>query len=316
MNNGNTVDKMKKISASALSVCFVATVLIIALIAQFSSLAWFSSNKRVSAEGMQVEVLYTDICETINYYRGTETALEIVGEDRYNRYYFSYDPAALAFKVGNATTPERDSFATPIPMLEYSDLSGSCQILIEIKLKNPGTYKIGISTETEEYLGNMLLEAIAAFETEGAEKIMIPPTGLPLSSVVHFAILDSAANDAAGVQDDTEKKMISLSDKEIAPIDETFVHFTETDQGITSSYATPFHDHADNKQTVEVGEDKLLYVYVDYYLAAVEDIIEKTLLYVEGALENDPTYNDIIIGLTNLMFSADFTFTIEEASES
>ena len=35
---------------------------------------------------------------------------------------------------------------------------------------------------------------------------------------------------------------------------------------------------------------------------------------IDGALEEDPNYNDIVIGLTNLLFSADFTFTIAEVT--
>ena len=306
MNNGNTVDKMKKISASALSVCFVATVLIIALIAQFSSLAWFSSNERVSAGGMTVEVLYSDICESVNYYRGTETRLEISGEERYNRYVFSYDESALAFKVNSSdSAPERDSFATPIAMLEYSDLSGSCQMLIELTLKKSGTYHIGISTETEEYLGNIFAEATAN------GNFTVEPTGLPLSSVVHFAILHSISDIDSGVVADTEEKTLSLSDMDIASIEETFIHFDGEGNG---TFVDVFHDHPNNLQEVVVGEDRKLYIFVDYYLEAVQDVMEKTMLYVDGALEEDPNYNDIVIGLTNLLFSADFTFTIAEVT--
>ena len=132
---------------------FISFVLLIAIIGFLllnQSLAWFSLNNQISAGGMKVEVLYSDICESINYYRGTEMQLEGEGDDLYNRYYFSYDPAALDFKkLDTDTAPERDAFTTPIQMLEYSDLTGSCQILMELKMKNPGTYKIGVSTETE-----------------------------------------------------------------------------------------------------------------------------------------------------------------------
>ena len=300
MNGDNGTRKMRAISSAAVSVALVTTVLIIALIAQFSSLAWFSSNERVTADGMSVQVLYEEICETVNYYRGTETRLEIEGEDRFNRYYFSYAESALDFKVNDTdTAPERNSFATPVSMLEYSDLSGSCQMLIELQLKNPGTYKIGVEIDTHDYLGNILSSALEN------KDFSISPMGLPLSSVVHFAVLES-------VDVDTENETFSLTDNDIIPIDETFVHF---DAEGNAEYTHAFHDHENNEYTVNIGEDKKLYIFVDYYLPAVEDIVEKTQYYVDGALEADPTYDDIIIGLTNLVFSADFTYTIKEVSE-
>ena len=114
---------------------FVLLIAIIGFLLLNRSLAWFSLNNQISAGGMKVEVLYSDICESINYYRGTEMQLEGEGDDLYNRYYFSYDPAALDFKkLDTDTAPERDAFTTPIQMLEYSDLTGSCQILIELKM--------------------------------------------------------------------------------------------------------------------------------------------------------------------------------------
>lgn len=73
--------------------------------------------------------------------------------------------------------------------------------------------------------------------------------------------------------------------------------------------------HTHLLQTVTVGEDCYLYIFVDYHLPAVEDVVEKTLLYVEKAQAANPSYSDIIVGHTNLVFKTDFEFVVEEAAQ-
>ena len=172
-------------------------------------------------------------------------------------------------------------------------------MLVRIKVHEPGQYKLSLNTKTADYFGNVL-----AARTENGP-FDLSPTALPLSSVVHFAILASTA-----VLDDTTGKALSLTETSINAADMRFVEFADGQ----ASFRSPFASLTDEKLTVTVGEDCYLYIFVDYYLPAVEDVVEKTLLYVDHALLDDPSYNDIIVGYTNLIFAVDFTFTLEEVS--
>lgn len=292
----------KKILRSAHALAFVALALILALSSQFSSRAWFSNNDTVNANGIAVSAKRADTFEEVHYYRGTETRLLTDASNnnaKYNQYVFSYHQNALSFVVpslGGSALPERTSFSDPIPMLEHSDLSANSQVLIRIKVRTPGTYDVALSTQTTDYLGSRLAGAIA---NNGPYDIA--PSHLPLSSVVHFAVLTSTT-----VTNDTQNQTLALADKDLGSADYKFVTLTN---GV-GSFATPF-EHI----TVTVGDDCYLYIFVDYYLPAIEDVVDKTLLYVDKAQAANPNYNTIIVGHTNLVFATDFEFIIGEVAE-
>lgn len=288
----------RKLIASIHALVLLALALTMALASQFASRAWFSTNDTVDANGIAVSAMRAEMFEEVHYYRGTETRLITENGEKYNRYYFSYNVDALNFTVpdenGNPVR-ERTSFSDSIPMLEHSDLSANSQVLIRIKMDAPGTYAVALNTSTTDYLGALL----AAKTPNGPYDIA--PSDLPLSSVVHFAILNSTV-----VSNDATAQMLSLSDKDLGSADHKFITLT----GGVGSFAKPF-----DKLTVTVGEDCYLYIFVDYYLPAIEDVVEKTLLYVDKALAADATYDDIIVGHTNLVFATDFELVVEEVAE-
>ena len=291
----------RKIIASLHALIFIFLSLVLALSSQFTSRAWFSTNDKVDASGISVSSVRAGVFEEISYFRATETRLITVDGEKHNEYCFSYNEDALSFSLpsGNGT-PERSSFSDSVSLLEHSDRSANSQLLIRVKVQNPGQYEIALTTETEEYLGNALTE-----RTENGP-YNLAPSALPLSSVVHFAILSSAA-----VQDDSAEQLLSLSDTAIDAADMNFVDFTSG----TGQFRSPFSTLPNEKLTVTVGEDRYFYIFVDYYLPAIEDVVEKTLLYVDKALTVDPNYNDIIIGHTNLVFTVDFEFSVEEVAQ-
>lgn len=291
----------RRIAVSLHSLVFVFLALVIALSSQFASRAWFSNNDKVQAEGLSISAERAGLIEEIHYFRATETRLlSSVAGEKYNEYRFSYAASALDFSLpsGNGT-PERSSFSDAISLPEHSDLSANSQVLVRIKVHAPGQYKLSLNTKTADYFGNVL-----AARTENGP-FDLSPTALPLSSVVHFAILPSAA-----VLDDTTGKVLSLTETSINAADMRFVEFADGQ----ASFRSPFASLTDEKLTVTVGEDCYLYIFMDYYLPAVEDVVEKTLLYVDHALLDDPSYNDIIVGYTNLIFAVDFALTLEEVS--
>ena len=289
----------RKIIASLHTLAFIMLALIAALSSQFSSIAWFSANDTVGANGILVSPVRAELFEEINFYRATHThLLQTADGTKYNEYFFSYAEEALAFSP-NGTTPERSSFSDAISMLEHSDLSANSQVLVRIKVSAPGQYRIALNTATTDYLGNRF---DAQIQNNGP--FDISPSNLPLSSVVHFALLSSAT-----VQTNTQEQVITLADKDLGSADMAFVSFANG----TGSFRDPFASLPDQKQTVTVGEDCYLYIFVDYHLPAVEDVVEKTLLYVEKAQAANPSYSDIIVGHTNLVFKTDFEFVVEEA---
>lgn len=285
----------RKVIASIHALVFIAIAIIFALVSQFSSFGWFAINNEVKAGALTISADTPDTFLELNYYRVSSTALYTEHDEKHNIYYFSYDSSALNFTLedenGNAVR-ERSDFSTPVPMLEHSDLSANSQVLIRIKVKNAGTYAIDLNTDTTNYLGDIFEEM-----TENGT-YNISPNGLPLSSVVRFAILTSSE-----INDDETERMFSLTDSDIELITNTFVTFKEGD----ASFELPF-----DTKTFTVEDDGYIYIFVDYYLPAIEDIIEKAMLYVDAATKNNSAYNEIEVGHTNLKFDLDFEFSVRE----
>ena len=291
----------RKIVASAHAMVLVALALVMALSAQFSSRAWFSTNDKVNANGLTVSSVRANMFKEIHYYRGTQTRLLTDANGaKYNEYDFSYSPDALNFSPSSGT-PERDSFADSISLLEHSDLSANSQVLIRVEVEKPGQYQIAMNTVTTEYLGNRF-----AAQIQNGGPYDISPVNPPLSSVVHFAVLTSAT-----VHNNAQDKMLTLADKDLGGADMKFVQFGA---GGEATFQNPFAALPNQQLTVTVGEDCYIYIFVDYYLPAIEDVVEKTLSYVDSATKKYPSYSDIVVGHTNLIFTVDFEFVVSEVT--
>ena len=123
-------------------------------------------------------------------------------------------------------------------------------------------------------------------------------TNLPMSSVVHFAILTEIENDTPN------KRYIADGDiiKENAL---RYITVEEVDGESVSTFAKP------EAKSVTVTEDNLfVYVFVDYYLPAVEHINELMVDFVDKAEAAIDGYKEIVIGESTLKFSPDFSLHV------
>ena len=265
-----------------------------------NGLAWFSSNDKVTANGLAVQVKCDDIFVSIEYYRVSDQIIYDEDGTKHNRYIFSFADSALDVTEtyidanGNSVTrPERDSFSTPVRMYPYSDLGGNCQILIEVTAKTADPFIMTAFTETNEYLGNTIAAAIAAQDYDA-----ILPTGLPLTSVVKYAFLSD-------VSIDSENQTFIVDDHDVYDHETDFVTFDESGNG-------NFDNPGASGFEITPNNECKFYIFIDYNVEAVEDINAKIMEYVEKALHSNEDYNDIILGATNLLFSADFDFELLE----
>ena len=263
-----------------------------------NGLAWFSSNDKATASGLAVQVKYDETFVSIKYYRVSDYFIYEEDGAKHDRYSFSFADSALDVTEtyidanGNsATRQERDSFTTPVKMYPYSDLGGNCQILIEVTAKTADPFVMTAFTETTEYLGNTIAAAIAAQDYDA-----ILPTGLPLTSVVKYAFLENVIIDA-------EKQVFIVDDHDIYDHETDFVTFDKSGNG-------KFDNPGASGFEITPNSECKFYIFIDYNVEAVEDINAKIMEYVEKALYVNPNYKDIILGDTNLLFSADFDFEL------
>lgn len=128
-------DKLRIIESVA-TLTIVAIILVLSILVNCGVFAWFAQNKDVSANGMMIQALDNDVIESIRYYRVTDTIITTNSSGtKHNKYHFSYNESVLSTQyIYGTSEQERDSFNTPIGMNPYSELSGDCQILIEITL--------------------------------------------------------------------------------------------------------------------------------------------------------------------------------------
>ena len=128
-------DKLR-ILESVATLTIVAIILVLSILVNCGVFAWFAQNKDVSANGMMIQALDSDIIESIRYYRVTDTIITTNSSGtKHNKYHFGYNESVLSTQyIYGTSEQERDSFNTPIGMNPYSELSGDCQILIEITL--------------------------------------------------------------------------------------------------------------------------------------------------------------------------------------
>ena len=149
-----------------------------------------------------------------------------------------------------------------------------------------------ITSNTSRYLGNVIYDS----RISGTFNIM--PTGLPLSSAVHFAILSD-------IENDEENSRFLIDDKHIAEHDISFLNLTDVDN---PSFVNPLADG----MLVTPNEENKFYIYLDYYVDSVKIINDQILEYVDAATAKDENYNTITIGETNLFFTPDFFFDVKE----
>ena len=242
---------------------------------------------------------------------------------KHNQYHFSYNPEVLSTQTVVAGTdaegnpiyaPERDSFLKPVPLLAYSDLAGECQLLIEIHLPEAGTYTLFTDTETTSYLGDTIKEKsdvldrmIAAGMPASAEDenaVKITTTNLPMSSIVHFAILTSE-----GVVDDSENSRFIADGDAIKENAMRYITVEDQNGVTTSTFSLP------EQKTITVTEDDLhVFIFIDYYLPAVEHINALVTDYVAKceayAKLKGEVYDDIVIGESTMKFIPDFKLRV------
>ena len=314
----------QEIKSRLISLVLTLCVLVLALFVFPTSKAWFTQNKSTEVEGIGVTVELPDAVESAFYYRGTGMGVTIDNAGgKHNQYHFSYNPEVLSTQTtvtgtdaeGNPIyAPERDSFLKPVPLLAYSDLAGECQLLIEIHLPEAGTYTLFTDTETTSYLGDTIKEKsdvldrmIAAGMPASAEDenaVKITTTNLPMSSIVHFAILTSE-----GVVDDSENSRFIADGDAIKENAMRYITVTEQDGATTTDFFTP------EQATITVTEDDLhVFIFIDYYLPAVEHINALVTDYVAKceayAKLKSEVYDDIVIGESTMKFIPDFKLRV------
>ena len=282
-------DKLRIIESFA-TLTVVAIILVLSILVNCGVFAWFAQNKDVSANGMMIQALDNDIIESIRYYRVTNTTITINSSGaKHNKYHFGYNESILSTQyIYGTTQQERDSFDTPIGMNPYSELSGDCQILIEITLTKQTPITLAVEVGGDAFLGNLIDNKI----TNGLYDLI--PSNLPLSSVVQYAIFSSVA---------TENQAFVLEDDLIEANNYSFIQ----QEGANYSFVAPVN------QNITLGEDRRFFIYFDYHRALVAYVNDKTIEYVERAeVASNNEYNTIILGETNLLFIPDFNFLITE----
>lgn len=269
----------KKIVSSAFSLVVTAIVLVAAIVAHPHSAAWFSSKRDTSANGMLATVPSGKWYESAHYYRITDLKIVTDASGKYNEYRFGYTESDLA-----AGEDGRTSFDEPVELFPYSDLSGDCQVLIEVTMPTADAFVLAATTSTEEFLAN----TVAALTAAGQYTLV--PTGLPLSSVVHFAIFSD-------VTDDTANAEFVINEKALEGNDHSFVDLSDP--------ANPRFDNSiEDGVSVTPNDERKFFIYLDYYVDAVALVNEQVLHYADAAGAS----SSIILGETNLVFAADFVF--------
>ena len=316
--------KAQEIKSRIISLVLTLCVLVLALYVFSTSTAWFTKNETNEVGTIGITTELPDAVESAYYYRGTGMGV-IVDElgGRHNQYHFSYDPAVLDTQTvitgtdasGNPIyAPERNTFLQPVPLLSYSDLAGDCQLLIEVHLSEAGTYTLFTDTPTTDYFGdtikekteklNEMISAGTPASAEDENAIKISTSNLPMSSIVHFAILTSD-----GVSDDTENSRFVADGDAIKNNAMRYITVEEQNGVSTSTFSSP------EQKTITVTEDDLhVFIFIDYYLPAVEHINALMTEYVEKCEAYEKlkgeVYDDIVIGESTMKFIPDFKLRV------
>ena len=269
----------KKITSSAVTLAVAAILLVSALLAHPHSAAWFSASRQSNVGGMLATTPDQQWYESAYYYRITDLNIITDANGKHNEYCFSYHESALTHGGD-----DRTSFDEPLELFPYSDLSGDCQVLIEVTMTDTNPFVLAATTSTEEFLAN----TVAALTAAGQYTLL--PTDLPLSSVIHFAIFSD-------VIDDTDNSQFIINENAVHANDHAFVDLTDLQN-------PRFDNSMEEGVTVTPNAGRKFFIYLDYYVDAVELLNEQVLLYTDAA----GAASSIILGETNLEFSADFIF--------
>ena len=278
---------------SVATLIIVATVLTFSILVNSGVFAWFAQSTEVEATGISISAHNDETIESIRYYRVTNTIIETTDGVKHNKYHFAYNESVLKNQfIYGTTTQERNSFDTPIGMSPYSELSGDCQILIEVTLSTQAAITLSVETEeNSDFLGNIISDKLA----NGVYDLV--PEKLPLSSVVRYAVFNTlpVENQAFIVEEDV--------------VSEQGVSFIEFD-GTNYNFVPPAN------KSITLGENRNFFIYFDYNRALVEYVNDRTIEYVEKAeVATNGSYDAITLGSTNLLFSPDFNFIVTTEGE-
>ena len=300
--------KLRLIS-SAMALSLISVLLVIAITYEFSSLAWFANNGQVDGT-TGISVQRDGVVESVKYYRVTDVMITRDENDvKHNVYKFGFDPSVLSSQLIEQTAQdgsviyvqERESFDIPIDMLPYSDLSGDCQVLLEIDLSVDGPIELSTELFSSAYLADVIRDKIdgGLYDLE--------PQGLPLSSVIRFAVFDDLE-----VDDRTDSYLVSEDD--IVARQLSFVSVEEVDEVEQFSFGNVLSAPSSIEPT-----DRKIFIFADYYNVSVEHINEAVMEYVDAAEKsataNGGDYNTIVIGETNLVFISDFKFVVSSKED-
>lgn len=289
---------------SIISVSFIAILLIFTLLVRFESLAWFASSENVNVTGLTVSAHGDTTIKNIRFFRVTDTEIVTLNGVKHNKYKFGFSDSVLSEQTISTIgpngeivqVPERDSFEKTISMNPYSELTGDCQILIEVTLSEEENILLSIDTVTKTFLGN---DINAKIQNQIYD---LNPSGLPLSSVLRFAVFESVVID---------DQAFVLEDDDINANQISFIDYSEG----TFSFLNPLD--ADNSRAIPITpNDSKFYLFFDYSSLFVEYINDRVATYVDQATHSAEqmgnTFTDIILGETNLLFIPDFKFVINK----
>ena len=298
-----------KLITSAVTLSLVAMLLVLALASEFGSLAWFSSANHVDGE-MGISVYHDDIINSVKYYRVSDVMITRDENNvKHNIYKFGFDPSVLSTQKTDTvnangeviSVQERESFDIPIDMLPYSDLSGDCQILIEIDLSVDCPVAFSAELFSNEYIGNVIKEKID-------EKLFdLDPEDLALSGVIRFALFDD-------VEISADDKAYLVPEDVVAETQFSFIKVEQTDNGEVFSLVNPL-----SESITLNSKDRKFFIFADYFHASVEKINEVVLEYVDSAekaaADSGTSFDTIEIGVTNLHFTSDFKFVVSRLED-
>ena len=277
----------------------IAFLFVFSVLAYNGSFAWMAQSTDVDANGITITAKNDSIIKTIKYYRVTNTAIDTSGAEKKNIYKFGYNENVLktqyVYGQEENKMQERYSFEESISMRPYSELSGDCQVLVEIALlQKVSSITIKMETATKEFLGDTVENKI------NNKSYDLQPDNLPLSSVVHFAVFSSL---------DVENEEFLVHEADMVN-EVCFVGGNATD-GYT--FSANLSDIVVNLP--ESNEESKFYILFDYKSAIVQYINDKIIEYVNEATafatSNGGIYDTILLGETNLCFVPDFEIKIE-----
>ena len=291
---------------SFVTVSCVAILLVFSLFVNFGTFAWFSQSDKATANGLSVMVDYDNTIESIRYFRVTDTAINTdEAGTKHNIYKFGYNEKVLADQLVSVEgadgalveVQERTDFSTPIGMNPYSELSGDCQVLVEITLSGDGDAFLSLDVALDTlFLGNVInqkrVDKTYDLDTEG----------LPLSSVLRFAVFTDLST-----EDSSESYLVE--EDAITVIEYNFIKMSKVDGETVYTFANPIPSSLSLTPT-----NRKIFIFFDYKSSWVEYINEQIEFYVDEAehtaAASGGTFTDIVMGETNLLFIPDFRFHI------